>query len=128
MVLPADDAARAVAVLERGASEIAAVVVEPVQGSAGLIPLDAGFLRAVRDATRRLGIVYVFDEVVSLRSAYGGGEELLGIEPDMTCLGKVIGGGFPLGAFGGTEEIMALLTRRTVRRPFRIPAATTPTP
>jgi glutamate-1-semialdehyde 2,1-aminomutase len=108
VVLPADDAAQAVAVLERRASEIAAVVVEPVQGSAGMIPLDAGFLRAVRDATRRLGIVYLFDEVVSLRLAYGGGEELLGIEPDMTCLGKVIGGGFPLGAFGGAEEIMAL--------------------
>jgi glutamate-1-semialdehyde 2,1-aminomutase len=62
----------------------------------------------MREATRRLGMVLVFDEVVSLRVAYGGAEELYGIAPDMTCLGKVIGGGLPLGAFGGEAEIMAL--------------------
>jgi glutamate-1-semialdehyde 2,1-aminomutase len=108
LVLPADDAAAAVAQLERHAGELAALLAEPVQGSAGMLALDAEYLRAVRSATRRLGILLVFDEVVSLRVAYGGAEEHFGIRPDMTCLGKLIGGGLPLGAFGGREEIMAL--------------------
>jgi glutamate-1-semialdehyde 2,1-aminomutase len=108
VVLPTDDAEAAAALLERHAGEIAALLVEPVQGSAGMLPLEHEYLRALREATRRLGIVLVFDEVVSLRVAYGGAEEHFGITPDMSCLGKVIGGGFPLGAFGGREEIMAL--------------------
>jgi glutamate-1-semialdehyde 2,1-aminomutase len=108
VLLPADDADAAAGVLERRAHEIAALLVEPVQGSAGMLPVDADFLRAMREATRRLGIVLVFDEVVSLRVAYGGGEEHYGIAPDMSCLGKLIGGGLPLGAFGGREDIMAL--------------------
>ena len=108
VVLPADDTAAAVALLERQAAEIAALVVEPVQGSAGMLPLEPAYLRAVRDATRRLGIVLVFDEVVSLRIAYGGSEEHFGVTPDLCCFGKVIGGGLPLGAFGGREDIMAL--------------------
>jgi glutamate-1-semialdehyde 2,1-aminomutase len=108
VVLPADDAEGAVAQLERCAAEMAALLVEPVQGSAGMLALDARYLRALREATRRLGIVLVFDEVVSLRVAYGGAEEHFGITPDMCCLGKVIGGGLPLGAFGGRKEIMAL--------------------
>jgi glutamate-1-semialdehyde 2,1-aminomutase len=108
VLLPAGDAEAAARILEQRAEEIAALLVEPVQGSAGMIPMDTAFLRAMREITRRLGIVLVFDEVVSLRVAYGGAEEHYGIAPDMTCLGKVIGGGLPLGAFGGREEIMAL--------------------
>jgi glutamate-1-semialdehyde 2,1-aminomutase len=108
VLLPADDAQAAAGTLERRAAEISALLVEPVQGSAGMIPLDAGFLRAVRETTQRLGIVLVFDEVMSLRVAYGGAEEHYGITPDLTCLGKLIGGGLPLGAFGGREQIMAL--------------------
>jgi glutamate-1-semialdehyde 2,1-aminomutase len=107
-VLPADDAQAAIELLQQRATEVAALLVEPVQGSAGMIPLDAGILRALSDAARRLGIILVFDEVVSLRTAYGGGQEHYGIDPDMTCLGKLIGGGLPLGAFGGREDIMAL--------------------
>jgi glutamate-1-semialdehyde 2,1-aminomutase len=108
VLLPADDAAAAAGILERGAGEIAALLVEPVQGSAGMIPLDGGFLRELRETTRTLGIVLIFDEVVSLRVAHGGAEEHYGTTPDMVCLGKLIGGGLPLGAFGGREEIMAL--------------------
>jgi glutamate-1-semialdehyde 2,1-aminomutase len=108
LVLPADDADAAVALLARHGADIAALLVEPVQGAAGMLALNAAYLRALRDATRRLGIVLVFDEVVSLRVAYGGAEEYFGIKPDMSCLGKLIGGGLPLGAFGGREEIMAL--------------------
>jgi glutamate-1-semialdehyde 2,1-aminomutase len=108
IVLPADDLEGAVTVLQRLGGEIAALLVEPVQGSAGMLPLDAAFLRGLRDATRRLGIMLVFDEVVSFRLAYGGAEEHFGITPDLCCLGKVIGGGLPLGAFGGRQDIMAL--------------------
>jgi glutamate-1-semialdehyde 2,1-aminomutase len=108
VILPADDADTAVALLERHAAELAATLVEPVQGSAGMLALDAEYLRALREATRRLGIMLVFDEVVSIRVAYGGGEEHFGVTPDLCCLGKLIGGGLPLGAFGGREEIMAL--------------------
>jgi glutamate-1-semialdehyde 2,1-aminomutase len=108
VILPADDAAAAVAQLERQAAELAAVLVEPIQGSAGMLVLDTEYLRALREATRRLGTVLVFDEVVSLRVAYGGAEDHFGVRPDMCCLGKLIGGGLPLGAFGGREEIMTL--------------------
>jgi glutamate-1-semialdehyde 2,1-aminomutase len=108
IVLPADDLGAAVTALERRAGEIAAVLVEPVQGSAGMLPLDPDYLRGLREATRRLGIMLVFDEVVSLRSAYGGAEEHFGVTPDLCCLGKLIGGGLPLGAFGGRQDIMAL--------------------
>jgi glutamate-1-semialdehyde 2,1-aminomutase len=108
VLLPADDAEAAAGILERQREEVAALLVEPVQGSAGMIPLDVEFLRVMRDATRRLGIVLVFDEVVSLRVSHGGAEEHYGIRPDMSCLGKLIGGGLPLGAFGGRREIMAL--------------------
>jgi glutamate-1-semialdehyde 2,1-aminomutase len=108
VVLPADDAGAAVTALEGRAAEIAALLVEPVQGSAGMLPLELGYLQALREATRRLGIVLVFDEVVSLRVAYGGAEEHFGTTPDLCCLGKLIGGGLPLGAFGGREEIMRL--------------------
>jgi glutamate-1-semialdehyde 2,1-aminomutase len=108
LVLPAHDADDTVGLLERHGTGIAALLVEPVQGSAGMLALDGAYLRALRDATRRLGIVLVFDEVISLRLAHGGAEEHFGIEPDMSCLGKMIGGGLPLGVFGGREEIMAL--------------------
>ncbi len=108
VVLPADDAGGAERIMEQSAGGIAALLIEPVQGSAGMIPLDAEFLERMRAVTRRLGILLIFDEVVSLRVAYGGAEEYYGVTPDMCCLGKLIGGGFPLGAFGGREEIMAL--------------------
>jgi glutamate-1-semialdehyde 2,1-aminomutase len=108
LVLPADSGPAAIELLQQRAADVAALLVEPVQGSAGMIPLDAGFIRALSDAARRLQIILVFDEVVSLRVAYGGAQEHYGVVPDMTCLGKLIGGGLPLGAFGGREDIMAL--------------------
>jgi glutamate-1-semialdehyde 2,1-aminomutase len=82
--------------------------VEPVLGSAGMIPAERDYLEMLRETTRRLGIILIFDEVVSFRVALGGGQEYFGVSPDLTCLGKLIGGGFPLGAFGGRADIMAL--------------------
>jgi len=92
---------------ERRPDQIAAVIVEPVAGNMGCVPPAAGFLEAMRELTRRHGALLVFDEVMTgFRVAFGGAQQLYGIRPDLTTLGKVIGGGLPVGAYGGRAEIM----------------------
>ncbi len=87
--------------------DIACVIVEPVAGNMGVVPPDEGFLQTLRRITRELGIVLIFDEVITgFRLALGGAQERFGITPDLTCLGKIIGGGLPVGAYGGRAEIM----------------------
>lgn len=108
VALPFNDADAAVRLIEREATQLAAVIVEPVMGSAGMIPAEPGYLEALREVSRRFGVLLIFDEVVSFRVAHGGAQEHYRVAPDLTCLGKLIGGGFPLGAFGGREEVMAL--------------------
>jgi glutamate-1-semialdehyde 2,1-aminomutase len=108
VVLPFNDSEGAVRVIESEGEKLAAVLVEPVLGSAGMIPAERDYLAALREVTSRFGILLIFDEVVSFRVAVGGAEEYFGVRPDLTCLGKLIGGGFPLGAFGGRADIMAL--------------------
>jgi len=94
---------------ERGC-EIAAVLVEPVAGNMGVVPPVAGFLEALREETDRVGIVLVFDEVITgFRVGWGGAQGRYGIAPDLTCLGKIIGGGLPLAAFGGRRDLMERL-------------------
>ncbi|MCW5889375.1 MAG: glutamate-1-semialdehyde 2,1-aminomutase [bacterium] len=91
---------------ERG-QEIAAVIVEPVAGNMGTVPPAGGFLEALREETARCGALLVFDEVMTgFRLGFGGAQGLYGIRPDLTCLGKVVGGGMPLAAFGGRRELM----------------------
>lgn len=86
---------------------IAAVVVEPVAGNMGVVPPAPGFLQGLRDLCTRHGALLIFDEVISgFRVAYGGAQARYGVRPDLTCLGKIIGGGLPVGAYGGTAEIM----------------------
>jgi len=88
-------------------NEIAAVIVEPIPANAGLIPPQPGFLETLRELCTAHGAVLIFDEVMTgFRLARGGAQELLGIQPDLSCFGKVIGGGLPVGAFGGRVEIM----------------------
>ena len=88
--------------------EIAAVIVEPVAGNMGVIPPEPGFLQGLRDITAEMGIVLIFDEVITgFRVSQGGAQELYGVTPDLTTLGKIIGGGLPVGAFGGRREIMS---------------------
>lgn len=90
--------------------EIAALVVEPICGSMGVIPPDPGFLEGLGDLCSKQGIVFICDEVLTgLRIARGGAQSLFGIKPDITCLGKALGGGMPIGAYGGSAEIMAHL-------------------
>jgi glutamate-1-semialdehyde 2,1-aminomutase len=86
---------------------IAAVIVEPVAGNMGVVPPAAGFLESLRDITSRHGALLIFDEVMTgFRVAFGGAQQRYGIRPDLTTLGKVIGGGLPVGAYGGRRDIM----------------------
>lgn len=102
-----NDVAALQAVFDEIGSEIAAVIIEPVVGNMGCVPPRAGYLQAVRDITAKHGAVLIFDEVMTgFRVARGGAQERYGIDPDMTTLGKIIGGGLPVGAFGGKREIM----------------------
>jgi glutamate-1-semialdehyde 2,1-aminomutase len=96
---------------ERG-SEVAAVFLEPILGSAGIVEPPAGFLGRVAEATHRAGAMFVIDEVITLRLAEGGGQQLFEVKPDLTMFGKVIGGGFPVGAIGGGEDVMSAFDPR----------------
>lgn len=90
---------------------IAAIIVEPVAGNMGVIPPQPGFLAGLRDLADRHGALLVFDEVITgFRLSFGGAQSLYGIRPDLTCLGKVLGGGLPVGAYGGRHEIMQLVS------------------
>jgi len=96
--------------LESRGDTVAAVIVEPVAGNMGVVPPAPGFLESLRDLTAAKGIVLIFDEVITgFRLAFGGCQTLSGIAPDLTCLGKIVGGGLPVGAFGGKREIMEML-------------------
>ncbi|MFN8389539.1 MAG: glutamate-1-semialdehyde 2,1-aminomutase [Bdellovibrionota bacterium] len=93
-----------------GPETVAAIIIEPVPGNMGLILPRAGYLEAVSELCRQHGIVLIFDEVMTgFRVGLGGAQELYGIEPDLTTFGKVVGGGLPVGVFGGRREIMSLL-------------------
>ncbi len=96
--------------IESHAGELACVVVEPVAGNMGVVPPAPDFLPGLREVTRANDILLIFDEVMTgFRVAYGGAQALYGVTPDLTCLGKVIGGGLPVGAYGGKREIMQLI-------------------
>ena len=97
--------------LRDAALDIACVIVEPVAGNMGVVPPAPGFLAKLRALTSELGIVLIFDEVITgFRVSYGGAQQKFGIMPDLTCLGKIIGGGLPVGAYGGKREIMSLIS------------------
>ena len=102
------DAAEFTAILAERGEEIAAVILEPVMGSGGLLAASADFLVSVQEAARAAGALVVLDEVITLRLSTGGAQQVLGVRPDLTAMGKIIGGGFPVGAVGGREELLAL--------------------
>ncbi len=108
VVIPFNDTANARRILEDNKDQLAAVIVEPVMGSVGMIPGTAEFLTMLREFTEENSIVLIFDEVISFRVAPGGSQQYYGITPDLTSLGKIIGGGFAVGAFGGRQDIMEL--------------------
>jgi glutamate-1-semialdehyde 2,1-aminomutase len=112
VVMPFNDAAAVERILDRQGNGVAALIVEPVLGAGGVIAARPGFLAALREMTARRGILLVFDEIISLRVGFGGAQGLAGVRPDLTTLGKIIAGGFPMAAFGGRADVMALLDPR----------------
>ena len=106
--LPFNDVEAIKQVMDEKGDKVACVIIEPVAGNMGLVPPAAGFLQSLRELTAKHGIVLIFDEVMTgFRVAYGGAQSLYGITPDLSCFGKVIGGGLPVGAYGGNKEIMS---------------------
>ena len=106
-VLPYNDLAAVRELFEREGEAFAAVILEPVAGNMGCVPPAEGYLEGLREITREHGSLLIFDEVMTgFRLARGGAQERFGVTPDLTCLGKIIGGGLPVGAYGGRREIM----------------------
>jgi len=112
VVLPFNNPDAAERIIRREASGLAAVILEPIIGAGGVIAATPEFLRRLRAVTRELGILLIFDEVISFRVAPGGAQELYGVTPDLTTLGKIIGGGLPVAAFGGRSDVMEMLDPR----------------
>jgi len=105
--LPFNDAESITRIFNEKGDKIACVIVEPVAGNMGMVKPVEGFLETLRDLTEKAGSLLIFDEVMTgFRVAYGGAQSLYGVTPDLTCLGKIIGGGLPVGAYGGKKEIM----------------------
>lgn len=102
-----NDADGATQLVAEHAGRLAAVIVEPLQGAAGVIPGEPEFLRALREATNEHGVLLVFDEVMTSRLSRGGAQELFGVDPDLTTMAKFVGGGLSFGAFGGRAELMS---------------------
>ena len=110
LAAPYNDVDAVQQLFERFPGQIAAVIVEPVGGNMGLVPPVDGFLQGLREVTEAAGALLIFDEVMTgFRVHLGGAQTLFGIKPDLTALGKVIGGGLPVGAYGGRREIMAMV-------------------
>ena len=108
--LPYNDTGALEKAIDKYGSRLAAIIVEPVAGNMGVVPPKRGFLEKLRKLTAKNGIVLIFDEVITgFRFTFGGYQNLAGINPDLTCLGKIIGGGMPVGAIGGKRKIMEKL-------------------
>lgn len=110
VVLPYNDSAALEKYFAENGDRVAALIVEPVACNMGVVPPKPGFLEAARRVTREHGAVLIFDEVITgFRLSYGGAQQRFGITPDMTTVGKIVGGGFPAAAFGGRKDIMDML-------------------
>jgi len=107
LTLPFNDIKQVRQLFAKEGNEIAALIVEPVAGNMGTIPPVTGFLETLREETKKVGALLIFDEVITgFRVSLGGAQKLFGVTPDITCLGKIIGGGLPVGAYGGSKEVM----------------------
>lgn len=106
LILPYDDEAAVESLISAHRCELAAVLLDP---KCGLLPQRSGFIRAIREITQAHDVLLIFDEIVGFRAAHGGLQSVYGISPDITLFGKIIGGGFPVGAFGGRADLMSML-------------------
>jgi glutamate-1-semialdehyde 2,1-aminomutase len=110
LLAPYNDLEAVRKIFEKHSQEIAAVILEPVAGNMGLVPPKEGFLQGLRDITQEHGSLLIFDEVITgFRVSFAGAQGYYGVTPDLTCLGKIIGGGFPVGAYGGKRQIMEMI-------------------
>jgi len=108
--IPFNDISAFEKLMRKKGKQIAGVIVEPIAGNMGVVPPEEGFLWALRKLTKKYGALLIFDEVMTgFRVAYGGAQQLYGIKPDITCLGKIVGGGLPLAAVGGSNKVMNFL-------------------
>ena len=112
LVVPFNDIERTRKMIEEHHQEVACIIIEPIMGSAGQITPDLEYLRFLREITTQYHIVLIFDEVVTGRLSLGGAQKFYGVTPDLTTMGKIIGGGTPVGAFGGKQEIMQMYDPR----------------
>jgi glutamate-1-semialdehyde 2,1-aminomutase len=112
ITIPFNDAEAAVSLVREHGNELACVLVDPMPNRAGLAPADKGYLEALRRITREVGALLIFDEVITFRLGYSGAQGLWDIDPDLTTLGKIMGGGFPVGAVAGGKEFMAVFDPR----------------
>ncbi|MBO4227905.1 aspartate aminotransferase family protein [Bradyrhizobium neotropicale] len=108
VTIPFNDVEAAVSLIREHGPELAGVLVDPMPNRAGLVPADKAYLEALRQVTREVGALLIFDEVISFRVGYHGAQGVWGIEPDLTTLGKIIGGGFPVGAIAGRKQFMSV--------------------
>ena len=108
IVLPYNDIEKSKELIGKYKDDLSCIIMEPIISNFGYLPLDLEFIKFIREITEELGIILIFDEIQSFRVSSGGAQESFGITPDMTTLGKIIGGGLPVGAFGGKDEIMEL--------------------
>ena len=108
IVLPYNDIEKSKELIGKYKDDLSCIIMEPIISNFGYLPLDLEFIKFIREITEELGIVLIFDEIQSFRVSSGGAQESFGVTPDMTTLGKIIGGGLPVGAFGGKDEIMEL--------------------
>jgi glutamate-1-semialdehyde 2,1-aminomutase len=109
IIIPFNDPLRAINILEHFADQIACVLLDPLPHRVGMIPASAAFVRALREWCDRTGALLVFDEVITFRTAYGGAQEHYDVRADLTALGKMIGGGFPIGALAGRDRVMGVM-------------------
>lgn len=112
IVIPFNDVAAATGIIRAHGDDIAAILVDPMPNRAGLVPATGAFLKALRELASEISALLIFDEVIAFRLGYHGAQHRFGIQPDLTCFGKIIGGGLPVGAFGGRADIMALFDPR----------------
>ena len=107
LTLPFNNIDRVRELFEKEGKEIAALIVEPIGGNMGVVPPKPGFLEALSEVTKKAGALLIFDEVMTgFRVSLGGAQKLFGVTPDITCMGKIIGGGLPVGAYGGSRRVM----------------------
>jgi glutamate-1-semialdehyde 2,1-aminomutase len=106
ITLPWDDLEGVERAIAQHATDLAAIVIEPIQGAGGVRAASVELLRGLREICDRVGALLIFDEVISFRAAPGGAQSISGVHPDLTTLGKIIGGGYPLAAFGGAADVM----------------------